>query len=62
MKLELEVVEKTVVMYEVKLADKPIREFYQEEQALEFIAENINDYVFMRAIYDYGLDVKKGEE
>lgn len=59
MELKLEIVCKELVVYEVKLKDKPIREFYQEEEALDFIAENINEYVFMHALYSCVIDEKK---
>ena len=59
MKPELEVVCKELIVYEVKLRNKPTREFYQEEKALEFIAENINDFIFMHALYSYRIDTKK---
>lgn len=59
MDLKLEVVSKEIIMYEVKLVDKPIMEFYSEEEALEFVAENINDYVFMRALSDCIVDIKR---
>lgn len=46
-----------VIMYEVKLRNKPIREFYEEEKALEYIENHKNDFVFMRkherAIVEY---------
>lgn len=61
MDLKLEVVSKEIIVYEVKLVDKPIMEFYSEEEALEFVAENINDYVFMRALCDCIVDIKKEE-
>lgn len=39
-----------IIMYEVKIANKPIREFYTEEAALEFIAEHKDEFVFMRKL------------
>lgn len=56
--MKLEVVGKEIIMYEVKLKNK-MYEFYSEEQALEFIAENINDFIFMRALCDVQIDIAK---
>lgn len=56
--MKLEVTGKEIIMYEVKLINK-MYEFYSEEKALEFIAENINEFVFMRALCDVQIDVVK---
>ena len=39
-----------VIMYEVKLHGKPVRVFYEEEKALEFIEDHKEEFVFMRKI------------
>ena len=46
-----------VIYYEVKIVRKPTRSFYTEEEALKYIDENKENFVFMtktlKAVIDF---------
>lgn len=47
-----------VIYYEVKIVRKPTRSFFTEEEALKYIDENKEDFVFMTKTEKAVIDLK----